>query len=122
MISSSHAPLRDAASSTTPMMSLSFATTKSSPSILISVPDHFPNRTRSPTLTSSGCSLPSSPRAPRPGGNDFALHRLFLGGIGDDNAACRLLFLLYTADEDAILQRSKFHGSLPNARTSRTRG
>src|SRR5215472_15452034 len=66
MISSSHAPLRDAASSTTPMMSLSFATTKSSPSILISVPDHFPNSTRSPTLTSSGCSLPSSPREPGP--------------------------------------------------------
>src|SRR5262249_18466897 len=61
-----HAPLRDAASSTTPMMSLSFATTKSSPSILISVPDHFPNSTRSPTLTSSGSSLPSSPRMPGP--------------------------------------------------------
>src|SRR6516165_7725478 len=45
----------------------------------------------------------------RPGGNDFAFHWLFLGGIGDDNAACGLLLLLNATDENAILQRSKFH-------------
>src|SRR5260370_4569181 len=84
------ATLRDAVSSTTPMMSLSFMTTKSSPSILISVPDHFPNSTRSPTLTSSDCSLPSSPAA-RPGCDNFAFHWLFLGGIENDYSACRLL-------------------------------
>src|SRR5262249_26483272 len=62
------------------------------------------------------------PPGARPGGNDFPFHRLFLGGIGDDNAACRLLLLLDAADEDAILQRSKFHGVLPTSRTSRMRG
>src|SRR5205807_3475443 len=49
-----------------PMMSVSFMMMSSSPSILISLPDHFPNSTRSPTLTSSGWTLPSSPRAPGP--------------------------------------------------------
>src|SRR5262249_32555301 len=48
------------------------------------------------------------PRA-RPGGNDFAFHWLFLGGIRDDNTACGLLLLLDATDENAILQRSKFH-------------
>jgi len=51
----------------------------------------------------------------RSGGNDFAFHRLFFGSIGDDDAAYGLLFLLNAADEDAILQRSKSHGVLPNA-------
>ena len=36
----------------------------SSPSILTSVPDHLPNSTRSPALTSRGWRVPSSPRAP----------------------------------------------------------
>src|SRR5580692_8413212 len=49
-----------------------------------------------------------------PGGDDFALHRLFLCGIGDDDAACRLLFLLNAADQDAILQWSKIHGIPPS--------
>jgi hypothetical protein len=35
-------------------------------SILTSVPDHLPNRMRSPALTSSGTSLPLSSRAPGP--------------------------------------------------------
>src|SRR6516225_6784910 len=58
----------------------------------------------------------------RPGGNDFAFHWLFLGGIGDDNPACGLLLLLNATDENAILQRSKFHwvppfvSSISNAR------
>src|SRR5271163_224112 len=48
------------------MMSDSLMIIRSSPSSLISLPDHFPNSTRSPLLTSSGCSLPSSSRAPGP--------------------------------------------------------
>src|SRR5215472_2743473 len=48
-----------------------------------------------------------------PGGNDFALHWLFLGGIGDNNTACRFLLLLDATDEHAILQRSKFHSAPP---------
>ena len=39
---------------TTPRMSLSFMISRSSPSILTSVPDHFPKRMRSPALTSRG--------------------------------------------------------------------
>src|SRR3954452_7654056 len=50
----------------TPMISLSFMMRSSSPSSLISVPDHFPNRTRSPTLRSMGISLPVSSRPPGP--------------------------------------------------------
>src|SRR5713101_3736967 len=48
------------------MMSASFMIMRSSPSSLTSVPDHFPNSTRSPVLTSSACSLPSSSRTPGP--------------------------------------------------------
>src|SRR5690606_2564365 len=51
---------------TMPMMSLSFMISRSSPSSLTSVPDHLPNSTRSPALTSSGVTLPSSPRVPEP--------------------------------------------------------
>jgi hypothetical protein len=50
----------------TPMTSLSFMIRSSSPSILTSVPDHLPNSTRSPTLTSMGMSLPVSSRPPGP--------------------------------------------------------
>src|SRR5215207_5536188 len=52
--------------STTPMMSLSFMMRRSSPSMRTSVPDHLPNRTRSPAFTSSGTILPLSARAPGP--------------------------------------------------------
>ena len=54
------------ASTSTPMMSLSFIMRYSTPSILTSVPDHLPNRMRSPTLTSIGISLPLSSRPPGP--------------------------------------------------------
>src|SRR5690606_35522682 len=49
-----------------PMMSDSFMIRTSSPLSLTSVPDHLPNKTRSPALTSSGTSLPASSRAPEP--------------------------------------------------------
>src|SRR5499426_3401397 len=48
------------------MMSDSFMIRSSSPSSLTSVPDHLPNRTRSPAFTSSATSLPASSRAPGP--------------------------------------------------------
>src|SRR4029453_17392356 len=51
---------------TIPRMSLSFIMIRSSPPIFTSVPDHLPNRMRSPALTSSGVTLPSSLRAPVP--------------------------------------------------------
>src|SRR5437868_9402498 len=43
-----------ASPSITPITSLSFIISRSSSSIITSVPDHLPNRTRSPTRTSSG--------------------------------------------------------------------
>src|SRR5260370_39225906 len=58
--------LRDSTSTSTPMMSLSFMIRYSTPSILTSVPDHLPNSTRSPALTSIGMSLPASSRPPGP--------------------------------------------------------
>ena len=48
------------------MMSDSFMIRSSRPSSLTSVPDHLPNSTLSPTLTSSGVSLPFSSRPPGP--------------------------------------------------------
>src|SRR5262249_46311159 len=50
----------------TPMRSDSFMMIRSSPSSLISVPDHLPNSTRSPAFTSSGWTFPLSSRAPGP--------------------------------------------------------
>ena len=47
-------------------MSDSFIMLYSLPSILTSVPDHLPNKTLSPTLTSIGISFPSSVFAPPP--------------------------------------------------------
>src|SRR4029434_6347921 len=52
------------ASASTPIMSLSFIMRYSMPSILTSVPDHLPNRMRSPTLTSIGMSSLLSSRPP----------------------------------------------------------
>ena len=52
--------------------------------------------------------------APGPSGNHFTLHRFFLGGIGNDDAAHRLFFLLDAADQHTILQRSKIHGTPPS--------
>ncbi len=45
-------------------------------------------------------------------GDDFAFLRLFLGGVGDDDAARGLLFGRDTANEDAVVQGTEFHGVL----------
>src|SRR6185503_2434248 len=52
--------------STTPRMSSSRMTRSSSPFNLTVCPEYFPNSTRSPTLTSSGTSSPSSVSLPLP--------------------------------------------------------
>ena len=91
-----------------PMMSLSFMISRSSPSSLTSVPDHLPNSTRSPALTSSGDELAVLVAGAGADGDDFAFLRLFLGGVGDDDAAGRLFFGLDAADEHAVVQRTKF--------------
>ena len=48
-----------------------------------------------------------------PGREHLAFHRLFLGGVGDDDAALRLLLFIDATDQHAVLQRSKFHGIPP---------
>src|SRR5271154_6496908 len=42
-------------------------------------------------------------------GDAFALHRLFLDGVRDDDPTRRLLLLLDASDQHAILQRSEAH-------------
>src|SRR6516165_4578806 len=44
--------------------------------------------------------------------NDFAFHRLFLGGVGNYDPARRLRLLLNAPHEHAIVQRSEFHKKL----------
>src|SRR3954467_6172679 len=46
-------------------------------------------------------------------GPHLAFGRLLLGGIGDDDAALRLLFLLHALDDHAVLQRPDLHGFSP---------
>src|SRR6266581_7731773 len=49
----------------------------------------------------------------RANGDHFALHRLFLRCVGDENAAGALRFRLDTADQDAVLQWTQFHRRSP---------
>src|SRR5665213_2826206 len=44
-----------------------------------------------------------------PGRDHFAFHRLFLGGVGNDDPALGLLFLIQPADQNAVLQRLEVH-------------
>src|ERR1700747_2561126 len=93
-----------------PMTSDSFMINRSSPSILTSVPDHFPNSTRSPALRSSGTSLPLSSRAPGPTGVTSPSCGFLLDGVGNNDAALRLVLPLDAADDDTIVQWTEFHG------------
>src|SRR5208283_611295 len=45
-----------------------------------------------------------------PHSDDLALLRLLLDGVGDDDAALRLVLAFHAADHDAVMQRSEFHG------------
>ena len=94
------------------MMSLSFMIRSSSPSILTSVPDHLPNSTRSPTFRSMGMSLPALVAAAGADGEDFALRGLFLGGVGNDDAAGGLFFGIDALDDNAVVKRTKLHSVL----------
>ena len=76
---------------------------RSSPSILTSVPDHLPNSTRSPALTSRATSLPSVVTGAGANGDDFAFLRLFLGGVGNDDAAGGLLFRVNAANDNTVV-------------------
>src|SRR6516164_2963723 len=53
------------------------------------------------------------PAGTRPDSDDLALHRLFLGGVGNDDPSGRLRLLLDAPDEHAVVQRSEFHKKTP---------
>ena len=90
-------------------MSLSFMIRRSSPSSFTSVPDHLPNRMRSPLLDVEGLDLAGVVAGAGADGDDFAFLRLFLGGVGDDDPALGLCFFLDALDQDAIAKRTKGH-------------
>ncbi len=90
-------------------MSLSFMMSSSSPSSLTSLPDHLPNSTRSPTLTSRGFTLAGLVAGTRADGDNLALLGLFLRGVGNDDPACCFSFFLDTFHDHAVVQRTKFH-------------
>ena len=100
------------ASTSTPIMSLSFMMRYSTPSILTSVPDHLPNRMRSPTLTSIG-ELAALVAAAGSNGDDLALLRLLLGGVGNDDATSGLRLGIGSLDDNAVVKRSEFHWCPP---------
>ncbi len=76
----------------------------SSPSSLISVPEYLPNRMRSPALTSSGTDLAFVVGFAVAGGDDFALLRLVLGAIGNDDATTGGLGFLYATYKNPVMQ------------------
>jgi len=89
----------------------SFMMRYSTPSILTSVPDHLPNRTRLPTCTSSGTSLP--PRRGRPAyGDDFPLGGFFLAVSGMMMPPALLSSGIDALDDDAVVKRTKLHAVL----------
>ena len=92
------------------MMSAFFMIIRSSPSSLTSVPDHLPNITRSPALTFERMQRAGLVARAGADGDDLALHRLFLRRVGDEDPAGGPGFGLDTADQDAVLQRTQFHG------------
>jgi hypothetical protein len=94
------------------MTSDSFMIRSSSPSILTSVPDHFPNRIRSPALRSMGTSIAALVPGTRTDGDDLALLGLLFRGIGDDDPALGLLFSLNAPNNDSVVQRTELHGIL----------
>src|SRR3954462_3004438 len=50
--------------------------------------------------------------ATRANGGDFALRGLFLGTVGNDDAASSLLFGVDALDHDAVVKRTEFHAVL----------
>src|SRR5215469_766820 len=47
---------------------------------------------------------------PRANSDDLSLHRLLLGGVGNDDAAGSFLFFFDAPDHDAVLERTEIHG------------
>src|SRR3977135_1592897 len=99
---------------TTPMMSSSRITRYSVPSTFTAWPENLPNRMRSPTLTSSGRTLPSSRIFPLPTAMTSPWAGLARVGlccdvVGNDDAACGFALLIETLHHNAVVQGTDFH-------------
>ena len=81
----------------------------SSPSILISWPEYFPNRIVSPLFTSGGWRLPSSLTLPCPDGEDLASLWFLFGAVGDDDAADALFAFVEALNDETVVQWCDFH-------------
>ena len=92
-----------------PRMSLSFMIRSSSPSSVISVPDHLPNRILSPALDIHLDALAVVVLCPSANGHDLALSGLLLGVVGDDQAAGGLFVAFHATNKNAIMKRGEFH-------------
>ena len=90
------------------MMSDSFMIRSSSPSSLTSVPDHLPNSTRSPALTSIGMSLPYIIATAGADRRHLALLGLLLGGIRNDNSAGGLRLGFDALDDHTVVEGAEF--------------
>ncbi len=100
-------------------MSLSRRMRYSSPSTLTSVPPYLAKMTLSPTFTSRAHALAVVEELARTDGDHLALLGLLLGGVGEDDAARGLLFLLDDLDDDAVAQRLECHSKFPPCTTCR---
>jgi hypothetical protein len=81
---------------------------RSSPLILISLPDHLPNRMRA-GLDVERLDLAGPITRASANCDDLALGRLFLGCVGNDDAAFGLFLGFDPANENAIMKRSERH-------------
>src|SRR5262249_36539713 len=49
--------------------------------------------------------------ATRTDGDDFALLRFLLGGVGNNDSACRLLVGIDALNDNTVMKRTKLHGN-----------
>src|SRR5471032_2197076 len=50
----------------------------------------------------------------RADGHDLTFHRLFLGGVGDDDAPLGLAFFFNALDHDPVVKRTELHAASSN--------
>ena len=97
--------------SRTPSTSSSRMIMYSLPSILMSEPEYLPNRMRSPALTSSGISLPSSSRLPLPTATTSPSCGFSLAESGMNSPPILFSLVFDPFDHDAVVERSNVHSS-----------
>jgi hypothetical protein len=76
---------------------------------LTSVPDHLPNRTRSPRFDVEGDEIAGLVARARADCDDFAFLRLLLGRVGDDDATLGFLFALEASEHNLVMKGTERH-------------